>query len=306
MAPITRSAARKAFTASILTPSALNIPEILEMILLQIDMRTLLISCQRVCREWRNMITKSLPIQKVLFFTPIKEFEWGTGEKVHNSLLAEMFPTCFPGKGDEDDCKFDFSDCAMTKSSAGLDRFVRKGASWRMMLVQQPPILELGLFHIDSCRGGDDASSIIIPANPKQTANGEEGLRMGRLFEILLFDSTIRHGRFPSKQLCWSADMPFDIQFRHKRHKVLFHRMLGQSGLVLYTMQVIQCMMGYRNTFNGGKAKMDIIEAYKAHGLDVDSQEEEMMAYRISAEEELERSDTDSSFDEDEREDFDE
>jgi hypothetical protein len=65
-------------------------------------------------------------------------------------------------------------------------------------------------------------------------------------------------------------------------------------------------MMGYRNTFNGGEAEMDIIEAYKEHGLDVDSQEEEIIAYRMSAEEELERSDTDSSFDEDEREDLDE
>lgn len=44
MAPTTRSAARKAFTTSTLTPPALKIPEVLEMILLQINIRTLLTS----------------------------------------------------------------------------------------------------------------------------------------------------------------------------------------------------------------------------------------------------------------------
>ncbi|KAI2735821.1 hypothetical protein DTO013E5_3715 [Penicillium roqueforti] len=52
--------------------------------------------------------------------------------------------------------------------------------------------MELGFFHIDSARGGDSAHCISIPANPKKQANGGEGLRMGRLFEILLFDSPIR------------------------------------------------------------------------------------------------------------------
>lgn len=165
MAPITRSAARKAFTASILTPPVLKTPEVLEMILLQTDMRTLLTSCQRVCRGWCNLVTKSPSIQKALFFTPIKESEWRVGERVPNSLLAEMFPTIFPAKGDPDNRDFHFSDCAMTKDPASLDRFVRKDASWRRMLVQQPPILELGLFHIDSGRGGDSAHCTSIPVS---------------------------------------------------------------------------------------------------------------------------------------------
>ncbi|OQD90509.1 hypothetical protein PENANT_c001G09794 [Penicillium antarcticum] len=163
MAPVTRRAARKAFTPSISTPPVLEIPEVLEMILLQIDMRTLLISCQRVCRDWRDLITKSLSIQKPLFFTPIKESEWGMGEKLPNLLLAEMFPAIFPAEGEPRKRDFLFSDCVMTKDPASLDRFVQKDASWRRMLVQQPPILELGLFHIDSARGGDSALCVIIP-----------------------------------------------------------------------------------------------------------------------------------------------
>jgi hypothetical protein len=51
----------------------------------------------------------------------------------------------------------------MTKDPASLGRFVRKDASWRRMLLQQPPILELGLFHIGSARGGTSAYCITIP-----------------------------------------------------------------------------------------------------------------------------------------------
>lgn len=165
MAPTTRSAARKAFTTSTLIPPVLETPEVLEMILLHTDIHTLLSSCQRVCRAWRNLITKSPSIQKALFFTPIKESEYGAGEKVPNSLLAEMFPTIFPTKGDPGNRDFHFSDCTMTNDPATLDRFIRKDASWRRMLVRQPPILELGLFHIDSVRGGDIAHCSTIPVS---------------------------------------------------------------------------------------------------------------------------------------------
>lgn len=169
MAPITRSAAmklsRRAFIPPILSHPALKTPEVLEMILLQTDMRTLLTSCQRVCRNWRNLITMSPSIQKALFFTSIKDSEWGVGEKIPNSLLARMFPTIFPAQGNPEDHDFEFSDCTMTKDLASLDQFVRKEASWRRMLVQQPPIQELGLFHIDSAQGGDGAYCISIPVS---------------------------------------------------------------------------------------------------------------------------------------------
>ncbi|KAJ6111315.1 hypothetical protein N7523_007376 [Penicillium sp. IBT 18751x] len=305
MAPATRSAARKAFTVSTLTPPALETPEVLEMILLQTDMRTLLTSCQRVCRDWRNLIIKSPSIQKALFFISIKESEWGAGEKVPNPLLAEMFPTIFPTKGDPDNRDFHFFDCAMTKDPASLDRFVWKDASWRRMLVQQPPISELGLFHIDSARGGDSAHCISIAvslainlrleisrltrhiqANPKTQANGDEGLRMGMLFEILLFDSPIRIGTSRRARLFWSADEPIDFHSSCELNKDAFHRMLRQFDLVLYNTQVIQCGMGFWGDFSAGKTtRMDIIEAYREHGLDIDSQAEEMKAYRRSAKE---------------------
>lgn len=135
------------------------------MVLLHTDMHTLLTSCQRVCRDWRNLITKSPSIQKALFFTPIKESEWGTGEKVPNSLLAEIFPTIFPAKGEPRNRDFRFCDFTTANDPVSLDQFVRKDASWRRMLVQQPPILELGLFHIDSAMGGDSAYCNSVPVS---------------------------------------------------------------------------------------------------------------------------------------------
>ena len=169
MAPITRLAAsgwkasRRAFIPPILSHPALKISEVLEMILLQIDIYTLLTSCQRVCRNWRNLITTFPSVQKALFFTAIKECELGAGETVPNSLLEEMFPTIFPAQCDPGDHEFEFSECAMAKDPISWDRFVRKEASRHRILVQQPPIQELGLFHIDSAQGGDGTYCISIP-----------------------------------------------------------------------------------------------------------------------------------------------
>jgi hypothetical protein len=129
---------------------------------------------------------------------------------------------------------------------------------------------------------------------------------MGRLFEILLFDSPVQIGRSRSTRLCWSADEPIDFHSRCEINKDAFHRMLGQLDLVLYTTQVIQCGIGFWGDFSGGKTtRMNIIEAYREHGLDVDSQAEEIKAYRRSAKE-IEWLDEDSESDVGDSEELDE
>lgn len=145
----------------------LDSPELLEMILVQMDMRSLLTSAQRVCLHWASLINSSPSIQKALFFTPIKESEWGADEKTPNPLLAETFPSIFPARGRTDRFRFDFSDMAITKDASTMARFVRKEASWRRMLVQQPPIRTIGLFHISHGMVGDRAgtSSILVSYN---------------------------------------------------------------------------------------------------------------------------------------------
>lgn len=151
------------------TKSAINkvmdTPEILEMILSGTDMRTLLTSAQRVCRNWTSLISNSRTIQKVLFFIPINDSEWGMGEKIPNPLLTETFASFFPVKTRPDIYQFDFRDLVMTRDASTMARFVRADASWRKMLVQQPPISEIGLFHICHAMGGDSAESASIPVS---------------------------------------------------------------------------------------------------------------------------------------------
>jgi hypothetical protein len=125
------------------THTAFGISEILEMILLNLDMRTLL-CIQRTCRPWLNMIRGSSPIQKALYFIPIEN---STGqEKVQNPLLAETFPALFrltDPDNPEDDYEYDAPTLAtfdMMKSPSKLVVYLRPEASWRRMLLQQPPM----------------------------------------------------------------------------------------------------------------------------------------------------------------------
>ncbi|KAJ6178171.1 hypothetical protein N7519_008632 [Penicillium mononematosum] len=151
------------------TRSAINkvmdTPEILEMILAGTDMRTLLTSAQRVCRNWASLIRNSRSVQKALFFIPIKDSEWGVGEKIPNPLLTETFASFFPTKNRPDTYQFDFHDLVMTRDASTMARFIRADASWRKMLVQQPPISKVGLFHTCHGMGGESAESASIPVS---------------------------------------------------------------------------------------------------------------------------------------------
>lgn len=146
---------------------ALNTPEMLEMILNRLDMRTLLTSAQRVCRSWGDMISKSPSLQRALFFTPIEDPK-KVEEKIPNPLLREAFLSIFPANDRSKYYEFDLSSLAMSKDASAMARFTRKEASWRKMLVQQPPISGIGLFHV--CHGmmGDfaESSSISVSLQP--------------------------------------------------------------------------------------------------------------------------------------------
>lgn len=147
------------------TKKCLDIPEILEMILAQVDMRTLLTSARRVSRSWFNLISTSSSIQKALFFTPIKDSEWGIKEKILNPLLTEAFPSLFPAKERRYGYCFTICKLPMTKDASNMARFIRKDASWRKMLVQQPPISGIGLFPIYSAMGGTSVQCSSIPVS---------------------------------------------------------------------------------------------------------------------------------------------
>jgi hypothetical protein len=127
---------------------ALSIPEILEAILLRLDIQALLTDVQLVCHRWTNVIRASPSIQQALFFMPRQKVE-----KTINPLLAEAFPSFFPMHSQPfNDGLFTVSTFDMIRTPDKKGAYARKEASWRRMLVQQPPISEFAFFTISRSR----------------------------------------------------------------------------------------------------------------------------------------------------------
>ncbi|KZL86806.1 f-box domain-containing protein [Colletotrichum incanum] len=229
--------------------TVLAIPELLEAILVQVDMRTLLVSACRVSKTWKAFMDGSPVLQQALFFKPVYDVSraaiHGLGEtsfpkvpsghalpthtddRLINPLLAEKFDKCFfdfgrtysyhrransfyelpwstrpepvqtaqeywggwsqvrPLELDEESAQ------ALAKSRR---RFTRRGASWRRMLVSQPPPSSVGYmcFDIRSLAAEDQrvSSSLIQP----RLQAAFVGLQMGELYDIVQHKSG-HHGR---------------------------------------------------------------------------------------------------------------
>ncbi|KAK7980481.1 hypothetical protein PG989_012938 [Apiospora arundinis] len=143
----------------------LGIPELLEAILLHLDQKTLIVNAQRVCRQWHECITEIPSIQRHLFLRPeLIDNHSRTGADSEpprpNPLLARHFPEWFEHcKTWPPDQRLPF--VRTTEPSPGrlnndhlfptlpwvhrrLDAYAYPGASWRRMLLQQPPRNGLG------------------------------------------------------------------------------------------------------------------------------------------------------------------
>ncbi|KAJ5343277.1 uncharacterized protein N7506_003101 [Penicillium brevicompactum] len=158
--------------------AVLSIVEILENILCHVDQKTLLISGQRVCRHWHDVIATSPPIQKHLFFRP----DVHRKNKELNPMLNSIFPHWFRAKYPDwfkayldmyglphheivdrvhmpapidrgprrkipirlDDPDFPTRWFRIPPMPSFWDPILQvENASWRRMLVQQPPVTEL-------------------------------------------------------------------------------------------------------------------------------------------------------------------
>ncbi|KAK5115608.1 hypothetical protein LTR85_009779 [Meristemomyces frigidus] len=64
----------------------LGMPELFKDILINLDIKTLLLS-QRVCKAFRSTITKSTRLQQALFLKPISAAAFGNGTPISNPLL---------------------------------------------------------------------------------------------------------------------------------------------------------------------------------------------------------------------------
>ncbi|GAB1314524.1 hypothetical protein MFIFM68171_04734 [Madurella fahalii] len=150
----------------------------LELIFLLLDHRTLLTSVIRVCRQWRSVVCQSTPLQQRLFFDPIITGSSGEADRQLNPLLQEYFPLWFqlpkyrPGVW----AGFAHQPTAIASNppvrQGRREALTRRGASWRRMLVQQPPLYRLGVIIADRAYFTD-------------ILDFPDGLRMGALYDLV-------------------------------------------------------------------------------------------------------------------------
>lgn len=127
------------------------ISEILELILLETDMRTLLTSAQRVCRKWHDLIQDSGDLQAALFFKPVRyELPRGT-QGIRNPLLEEyIWPWFCARQAREWKPPPIEGGTKIPQIEPQSDRlFLRNEASWQRMLFQQPPRSCIGIVEKD-------------------------------------------------------------------------------------------------------------------------------------------------------------
>ncbi|PHH77114.1 hypothetical protein CDD82_3661 [Ophiocordyceps australis] len=147
---------------------ALEIPELLEAILINVDFQTLLVSTQRVCTRWRDVVATSPKIQEKLFFKPVGGADQaGADMPMWNEVLFSKFnilsfdlttwghtvgnyvPQANAASWAEMSAWTEFSEAI--RDDKPLDdefhgqSFTRRDGSWRRMLVCQPPLPGIGL-----------------------------------------------------------------------------------------------------------------------------------------------------------------
>ncbi|KAK8134173.1 hypothetical protein PG984_006185 [Apiospora sp. TS-2023a] len=153
-------------------PSPLEVPELLESILQHVDERSLLVSAQRVNKRWREAIENSPRLQKKLFLMP-DDSDAAARDPRHNPLLAAAFPFCFddltaypytarPVIWAKSDVPAALPPVLKQRRANPLTQlpqswhlwgprhaaFGRLEASWRRMLVHQPPVIPSELLKV--------------------------------------------------------------------------------------------------------------------------------------------------------------
>ncbi|KAJ7763375.1 hypothetical protein B0H16DRAFT_1311113 [Mycena metata] len=154
--------------------TVLATPELLELILVRLPMRDLLVTASRVSKMW-NAVTRTPPLQRALFFLPDIE---PTSPLMRNPLLMAMFPPFFAPEDPEDGWPGGAPFIMKMPWASAPDAFRRANASWRQMLVVQPPARTLIV-----------ANSYSTPAGTFESQGKmevDDGLRMGALYDFLL------------------------------------------------------------------------------------------------------------------------
>lgn len=181
--------------------------ELVSLFLRQAD-PSVLISCQGVCQLWNKMIHKSQTLQENLFFTPVlPDMEGGESVLVRlNPVLNTHFaPILGPYEEiplSQDRLALQTSLCRYSNLEAlawardgvhteayARQAFARREASWRNMLLTQPPIRHLDWWH--EWQSEDRNSEEQYSRHPITSGSGHErlfveaGITLGILWDAL-------------------------------------------------------------------------------------------------------------------------
>ncbi|KAB8233271.1 uncharacterized protein BDW43DRAFT_276825 [Aspergillus alliaceus] len=236
--------------------TALSSPEILEAILLELDMRTLLTSAQLTCKGWRALIIHSPSLQQALFFRPVKQ----DAEKRYNPLLAETFPSFFPTRhathhnADSATPTSSHSSIRVPGEAPSLLRleisknpekrgaYLHVNASWRRMLIQQPPVRGLAHISVTSGQIGFGYSRYILHGKdlPGDEADANyAGIRMNIFYDLIL-----KQPISESRIYWWGKVPPNVMDHRADGIRDMFKNTVAESDVILYTTSVYQCVQG--------------------------------------------------------------
>jgi hypothetical protein len=156
---------------------ALGLPEILEAILFELPLRDLLVHAQLVSHTWKTTIQSSTVLQQHLFFLPAQPSTSTSFPIIKfNPLLHSSFPPWF-----EDNTHNRYNRGAEFKkldwNSTPKKRvaYARKEASWRNMLLCQPPVHVLSIEKNWYSMGGKKRQEVSI--------HFEDGARMGLVYD---------------------------------------------------------------------------------------------------------------------------
>ncbi|KAJ7696980.1 hypothetical protein B0H17DRAFT_881974, partial [Mycena rosella] len=158
-------------TMSTATDIVISTPELLEHTLAQLPMRDLLVTAPLVSKTW-HAITLSPTLQRALFFQP----DPLSNAVQKNPLLVEIFPPFFAPEGrNRWSWPGEASTIMSMPWSKAPDAFKRKEASWRRMLVTQPPAQTMAIIETRHGQLGD---------SERQAVLDDLSLRMGVLYDL--------------------------------------------------------------------------------------------------------------------------
>lgn len=144
--------------------------ETLELVLLEVDIRTLLVSASRTCHLWHSTIQSSPQLQTLLFFRPeaaAPTTVQDCNDARANPLLLRAFGTLL-------------SNTSETHEPSNKDSLLYPEASWRRMLVWRPSVHRIGIWKVETGfylqHGFENETEILDFAQ-------EGGVRMDNLVE---------------------------------------------------------------------------------------------------------------------------